>query len=135
MLLRVDRLRHPLIGPQHGPISDLGGDGVALGQGWSQPVGAGDDEVHDGLTLTTDGYGDVIPMTAEGRVAAAVLMLLGITLLAGITGTITSWFVQDEEGSGADVAERLRTAAALHDEGALTEDEYQANKAELLPRL
>jgi voltage-gated potassium channel len=28
-------------------------------------------------TLTTVGYGDVVPVTPEGRVAAAVLMFLG----------------------------------------------------------
>ncbi len=29
-------------------------------------------------TMTTVGYGDVFPVTAEGRFAAAVLMILGI---------------------------------------------------------
>jgi voltage-gated potassium channel len=87
------------------------------------------------VTLTTVGYGDVTPMTPEGRIAAAILMLLGITLFAAITGTITSRFVLAEEGRDSDVANRLRETAALRDEGVLTEDEYEAKKAELLPRL
>jgi voltage-gated potassium channel len=31
-------------------------------------------------TMTTVGYGDVFPVTAEGRLSAAVLMVLGIGL-------------------------------------------------------
>jgi voltage-gated potassium channel Kch len=87
------------------------------------------------VTLTTVGYGDVTPVTPEGRIAAATLMVLGITLFAAITGTITSRFVLAEEAdSGADqnAADRLRRAAALHADGLLTDDEYQAKRAELL---
>lgn len=87
------------------------------------------------VTLTTVGYGDVTPMTPEGRAAAAVLMLLGITLFAAITGTITSRFVLSEEGGTTRAADRLRAAAALRDEGLLTEEEFRAKKAELLPEL
>ena len=42
------------------------------------------------VTLTTVGYGDVFPVTTEGRLAAGALMILGITLFAAITATITS---------------------------------------------
>ncbi len=88
------------------------------------------------VTLTTVGYGDVTPITPEGRIAAVILMLLGITLFAAITGTITSRFVVAEESGGLEsAADRLRNAAALRDEGLLTEDEYQAKKAELLPQV
>ncbi len=38
------------------------------------------------VTLTTVGYGDVFPVTPEGRLAAAGLMILGITLFAAIHG-------------------------------------------------
>jgi voltage-gated potassium channel len=37
------------------------------------------------VTLTTVGYGDVYPVTPEGRLAAAILMLLGIGLFGLIT--------------------------------------------------
>lgn len=50
------------------------------------------------VTLTTVGYGDVYPVTTEGRIAAAALMLLGVTLFAGITATITSYLVQTGGG-------------------------------------
>ena len=39
--------------------------------------------------MTTIGYGDVYPITPEGRLAAMVLMLLGIALFGLITGTLT----------------------------------------------
>ena len=87
------------------------------------------------VTLTTVGYGDVTPMTSEGRVAAVILMLLGITLFAAITGTITSRFVAAEEGGSSDAADRLRQVSALHDEGLLTDEEYETKKAELVERL
>ena len=44
-------------------------------------------------TLTTVGYGDVYPITPEGRVAAGVLMLLGIGLFGAITATVTSYLI------------------------------------------
>lgn len=41
------------------------------------------------VTMTTVGYGDMVPQTMAGKVAASVLMLLGITLFALLTGSIT----------------------------------------------
>jgi voltage-gated potassium channel len=45
------------------------------------------------VTLTTVGYGDVTPVTTEGRIAAMALMLLGIGLFGAITATITSYLM------------------------------------------
>lgn len=47
----------------------------------------------DVVTLTTVGYGDVTPVTPEGRLAAMCLMILGIGLFGAITATITSYFL------------------------------------------
>src|SRR4029077_2550860 len=41
-------------------------------------------------TMTTVGYGDIYPVTAEGKVAASVLMILGIGTYSAITATIAS---------------------------------------------
>ncbi len=44
-------------------------------------------------TVTTVGYGDVVPTTTTGRLVAALVMLLGLAFLAVITAAITSSFV------------------------------------------
>lgn len=87
------------------------------------------------VTLTTVGYGDVFPVTPEGRLAAGALMILGITLFAAITATITSQLIADDHATAADPTELLRGLAALHADGVLTDDEYTSKKAEVLERL
>jgi voltage-gated potassium channel len=41
-------------------------------------------------TVTTVGYGDVVPHTAAGRVIASLLMLTGLALIPTITSVIVS---------------------------------------------
>ena len=48
------------------------------------------------VTLTTVGYGDIAPVTAGGRITAAVLMLSGIGVLAFITASIAAYFVEGD---------------------------------------
>jgi voltage-gated potassium channel len=103
-------------------------------------VNEGIDEPLDALwwgvtTLTTVGYGDVIPVTLEGRLAAGGLMLIGITLFAAITGTITSALIASRGGSGRTAAERLRDLAALRDEGLVTDEEYALKRPRLVEEL
>ena len=45
-------------------------------------------------TMTTVGYGDHYPTTAEGRLGATVLMVGGIALLGTVTATLASWLVE-----------------------------------------
>lgn len=45
-------------------------------------------------TITTVGYGDFTPVTAEGRFIAGALMLGGIALLGVVTATMASWIVE-----------------------------------------
>ncbi|MGW7266645.1 potassium channel family protein [Streptomyces sp. NPDC054842] len=45
-------------------------------------------------TLTTVGYGDVVPVTAGGRVIAAGMMACGLALLGAVTGSFSSWLIQ-----------------------------------------
>ncbi|WP_329617323.1 ion channel [Streptomyces brevispora] len=45
-------------------------------------------------TLTTVGYGDVVPVTPVGRIVAAGLMACGLALLGAVTGSFSSWLIQ-----------------------------------------
>jgi voltage-gated potassium channel len=56
------------------------------------------DTVWDGMwwatqTVTTVGYGDIVPQSADGRAIATILMIGGLSFFAVITGVITSAFV------------------------------------------
>jgi voltage-gated potassium channel len=48
-------------------------------------------------TITTVGYGDMYPVTTEGRFVAAGLMFCGIGVLGVVTGTFASWLVDRVE--------------------------------------
>lgn len=48
-------------------------------------------------TVTTVGYGDVTPITTPARVAAILLMIVGIAVFSYVTALMASWFVGDEK--------------------------------------
>jgi voltage-gated potassium channel len=54
-------------------------------------------------TISTVGYGDRYPVTLEGRVVAATLMVAGIALLGVVTASIASWFVENLRRTARDV--------------------------------
>ena len=86
------------------------------------------------VTLTTVGYGDVTPVTTEGRLAAMALMLLGIGLFGAITATITSYLLSRDSHHGPDtsLAGELERLAVLHEGWALTDEEFEAAKRRIL---
>lgn len=47
------------------------------------------------VTVTTVGYGDIVPHTALGRVVASLLILIGYSVIAIPTGILTSQMSQD----------------------------------------
>jgi voltage-gated potassium channel len=55
--------------------------------------------IGDGLwwgiqTVTTVGYGDLVPASTAGRLLAALVMVAGIGLITVVTATITSAFIE-----------------------------------------
>ena len=49
------------------------------------------------VTLATVGYGDVVPTTVPGRVVGSLVIILGVTFLAFLTATVTSYFVSSDQ--------------------------------------
>src|SRR4051794_40407377 len=70
-------------------------------------------------TVTTVGYGDVVPGSTAGKVIATFLMLGGLSLFAVVTGAITSAFVaqrqRDTAGDGDPVGQKLDELTAKLD--------------------
>jgi voltage-gated potassium channel len=61
-------------------------------------------------TVSTVGYGDRYPVTAEGRAIALVLMVLGIALFGVIAATLSSFFVeQQHKGEFAKLMEKIES--------------------------
>ena len=60
-------------------------------------------------TVTTVGYGDMVPVTAEGKAVAVFLMLVGISLFGVLTAGIAAYFVE----SAAQTKERRAEAKEL----------------------
>lgn len=78
-------------------------------------------------TVTTVGYGDVVPTSALGRMTAAVVMLAGISFIAVTTAAITNAFVSAaarRRGMDRD-APVLAEIAALREEMAVLREELR----------
>ena len=76
-------------------ITSIGGVAVTL-------VDPAFGQVGDGIwwawvTITTVGYGDIVPNTLVGRAFAVVLMLMGLGLIALISATLVTLFQEEEE--------------------------------------
>jgi voltage-gated potassium channel Kch len=73
-------------------------------------------------TVTTVGYGDVVPQQTSGKVVAAFLMIGGLSFLSILTATITSSFV----------ARRQEKARARADDPVVKELERLSSQVESL---
>lgn len=63
-------------------------------------------------TVTTVGYGDVVPESSGGRVVAAMLMLTGLALIPTLTSVIVSTLLYKTRRSEQDRIERLEQEQA-----------------------
>jgi voltage-gated potassium channel len=53
------------------------------------------------VTITTVGYGDIVPKTGTGRWAAVTIMVTGIAVLGLLAGSLSSFFRMNEGDNGA----------------------------------
>ncbi|BEP13201.1 potassium channel family protein [Acidothermaceae bacterium B102] len=74
-------------------------------------------------TVTTVGYGDMVPVTLEGRLIAIALMVVGISVLGVVTASVAAWFVgqlrdisEAEERKDATLAEVMDELRAIRAE-------------------
>ena len=78
-------------------------------------------------TVTTVGYGDVVPNQPAGQLIGAILMIGGLSLFAVVTGTITSAFVtraqEEKRQERVDTVEE--TLAAIREELAAVRAELE----------
>ena len=65
-------------------------------------------------TITTVGYGDRYPVTTEGRVLAALLMVGGVGLFGTFSAALAAWFLIPEgEATNTEIASLREEIAAL----------------------
>jgi len=58
------------------------------------------------VTLTTVGYGDIVPKTTAGRAAGVMIMLTGIAVLGLLAGSLASFFrLEPKTNEAGDVVE------------------------------
>ena len=64
-------------------------------------------------TVTTIGYGDVVPTTPFGRLVASGLMIFGFASLSLLAGIVASVFVHTRQGAAGSTPEIARLEARL----------------------
>lgn len=81
-------------------------------------------------TVTTVGYGDVVPTTTAGRIVGGVEMAVGVSLISLLTAAVTSTVIQRDEA-------RAHEADRAHGEqgNQMLLDALAQTKAEMETRL
>jgi voltage-gated potassium channel len=99
------------------------------------------DSVGEGMwwalqTLSTVGYGDVVPHTTWGRVVGGLVIALGVTFLAMLTATITAYLVAVDQDARQAQVDELRGRDRLDRDATLQEilERVRAIEAELKSR-
>ncbi len=54
------------------------------------------------VTMTTVGYGDLVPTTLEGRIVGMVLILVGIAIFSLLTASFSVFFIEKDEQEMVD---------------------------------
>ena len=68
------------------------------------------------VTVTTVGYGDIVPVTPVGRAFAYVLMIGGIGLFGALKANLASIMTRKEDHSSAAIASPIEEGQSMRDE-------------------
>lgn len=82
------------------------------------------------VTATTVGYGDLSPVTAAGRIIAAILMIVGIGLISSLTSAITSFFMSSRDQDEVIHNDRIDMVVLLYN--SLSSQEKEAFKDQIM---
>jgi voltage-gated potassium channel len=77
------------------------------------------------VTLTTVGYGDIVPVTRAGRFAGVAIMLTGIAVLGVLAGSLAELFKLSPEDEARDAASSAPAGGPVH-------EQLEALRAELV---
>jgi len=92
-------------------------------------------------TLTTVGYGDLVPTTALGQGLAIFAMFFGIATFAIPIAVIGAGFMEAFEArrgkqhAGSDAVQLLRDLTTLKEEGVISKEQFESKQKEILARL
>jgi voltage-gated potassium channel len=73
------------------------------------------------VTLTTVGYGDIVPKTATGRWAGVMIMITGVAVLGLLSGSLASFFRLDRAAAPGEVG--AGELEAIEEDLAISDDE------------
>jgi voltage-gated potassium channel len=83
------------------------------------------------VTLTTVGYGDIVPHTTAGRFAGVAIMFTGVGVLGVLAGSLAELFQLDEDARQRGESAPQAGAPPLHAELAALQDELHAVEVRL----
>jgi len=95
------------------------------------------------MTVTTVGYGDIIPITPLGQTIAGLVTIGGVLLLALPSAILAAGFMEERQREQASLElsdteswiAMLERLGALNERGLILKEEFEAYKALILPRL
>lgn len=68
------------------------------------------------VTITTVGYGDIVPVTVAGKAVATVLMLGGVAFFSGVTANLASFLVKGSDAEKKALSQLSKEIESLRGE-------------------